>query len=99
MYRHDLTCDDINSGEKVNINIYSTKKEEFTVDYIKANSNLLLGLISTVVDINGVDQYDRRIGDVLVVSIPPEADFVIASSGTTPTPRSLKFDSDIVIEV
>ena len=100
LYRHYLHFTDSNSGDKVSVNTYSTKEEEFTVDYIKENLTLLKGLISTVLDItNNVVKFDMRIVNVEVTSIPPEVYFVISSDGTTPAPRQLIFDSDEVIEV
>ena len=100
LYRHYLHFTDNNSGDKVSVNTYSTKGEEFTVDYIKENLTLLNGLISTVLDItNNVVKFDMRIVNVEVTSIPPEVYFVINSDGTTPAPRQLIFDSDEVIEV
>lgn len=100
LYRHYLHFTDSSSGDKVSVNTYSTKEEEFTVDYIKENLTLLKGLISTVLDItNNVVKFDMRIVNVEVTNIPPEVYFVISSDGTTPAPRQLIFDSDEVIEV
>lgn len=98
LYRHNLTCSDINNNE-VDISTYSTKQEKFTVDYIKANPTCLNGSISTVVDENGQESFDRRIFRIEVDNIPPAADFVIESAGTTPVSRKLKLTSDNVIEV
>ena len=99
LYRHNLTCSDINNSQEVDISTYSTKKEKFTADYIKANPTCLNGSISTVVDENGQEKFDRRIFNIQVTDIPSAADFIINSAGTTPPSRSLKLTSDDVIEV
>ena len=99
LYRHNLTCSDINNSQEVDISTYSTKKEKFTADYIKANPTCLNGSISTVVDENGQESFDRRIFRIEVDNIPPAADFVIESAGITPVSRKLKLTSDNVIEL
>lgn len=99
LYRHNLTCSDINNSQEVDISTYSTKQAKFTVDYIKANPTCLNGSISTVVDANGQESFDRRIFRISVDNIPPATDFVIESAGTTPVSRQLKLTSDDVIEV
>lgn len=98
-YRHNLTCSDINNSQEVDISTYSTKQEKFTVDYIKAHPTCLNGSISTVVNENGQESFDRRIFRIEVDNIPPAADFVIESAGTTPVSRRLKLTSDNVIEL
>lgn len=99
LYRHNLTCSDINNSQEVDISTYSTKQEKFTVDYIKAHPTCLNGSISTVVNENGQESFDRRIFRIEVDNIPPAADFVIESAGNTPVSRQLKLTSDNVIEV
>lgn len=99
LYRHNLTCSDINNSQEVDISTYSTKQGKFTVDYIKANPTCLNGSISTVVNEDGQESFDRRIFRIEVDNIPPAADFVIESAGITPASRKLKLTSDNVIEL
>lgn len=98
LYMHTLTCSDYqNAGYTVYISAYSTKQEEFTLDYIKANPNCLKGAISVVVNGNGDASFDRVISEITTGS--SSFDFAISTFGTTPIDRNLNFTSDEVVEL
>ena len=100
LYMHTLTCSDYqNAGYIVYINAYSTKQEEFTIDYIKANPNCLKGAISVVVNDNGDASFDRVISGISVSDSGAPFDFSISTYGAAPIARQLNFTSDDVTEL
>ena len=100
LYMHSLTCSDYqNAGYTVYISAYSTKQEEFTLDYIKANPNCLKGAISVVVNDNGDASFDRVISGISVSNSGAPFDFSISTYGAAPIARQLNFTSDDVTEL
>lgn len=100
LYMHSLTCSDYqNTGYTVYISVYSTKQEEFTLDYIKANPNCLKGAISVVVNDNGDASFDRVISGISVSDSGAPFDFSISTYGAAPIARQLNFTSDDVTEL
>ena len=100
LYLHTLTCNDFEHGEyMVYINAYSTKQEEFTIDYIKANPTCLKGAISVVVNGNGDASFDRVISGISASDSGSSFDFSISTFGATPIARQLNFTSDDVTEL
>lgn len=100
LYMHSLTCSDYqNAGYTVYISIYSTKQEEFTLDYIKANPTCLKGAISVVVNDNGDASFDRVISGISVSDSGAPFDFSISTYGAAPIARQLNFTSDDVTEL
>ena len=88
LYMHTLTCSDYqNAGYIVYINAYSTKQEEFTLDYIKANPTCLKGAISVVVNDNGDASFDRVISGISVSDSGAPFDFSISTYGAAPIAR------------
>lgn len=100
LYMHSLTCSDYqNAGYTVYISAYSTKQEEFTLDYIKANPTCLKGAISVVVNDSGDASFDRVISGISVSDSGAPFDFSISTYGAAPIARQLNFTSDDVTEL
>lgn len=100
LYMHSLTCSDYqNAGYTVYISAYSTKQEEFTLDYIKANPTCLKGAISVVVKDNGDASFDRVISGISVSDSGAPFDFSISTYGAAPIARQLNFTSDDATEL
>ena len=100
LYMHSLTCSDYqNTGYTVYISVYSTKQEEFTLDYIKANPTCLKGAISVAVNDNGDASFDRVISGISVSDSGAPFDFSISTYGAAPIARQLNFTSDDVTEL
>lgn len=100
LYMHSLTCSDYqNTGYTVYISVYSTKQEEFTLDYIKANPTCLKGAISVVVNDSGDASFDRVISGISVSDSGAPFDFSISTYGAAPIARQLNFTSDDVTEL
>ena len=100
LYMHSLTCsDEQNAGYTVYISAYSTKQEEFTLDYIKANPTCLKGAISVVVNDSGDASFDRVISGISVSDSGAPFDFSISTYGAAPIARQLNFTSDDVTEL
>lgn len=98
LYAHTLSCTEYGGTNSYQIIAYSTKQEQFTLDYLKAHPTCLNSAISTVTNQDGSADFDRVIRDIGTGGLPPKA-FEIHSFGATPASTLLTFVSDTVVEL
>ena len=97
LYVHTLYCTEYGGENVYRIIAYSTKQEEFTLDYIKAHKTCLTSAMSTVINQNdGSVNFDRVIASI-DVSGTPQGTFRIYSFGATPAATLLTFVSDEMV--
>lgn len=99
LYMHLIETTNPSDNNQYFIGAYSTKRDKFTFDYIKANPTCLIGAISQKLDISdGSTTYDRQIQGINTEHLPANS-FEIQGGGVSPANMVVTFQSDAVTEL
>ena len=98
LYVHTLNCTEYGGTNSYHIIAYSTKQEQFTLDYLKAHPTCLNSAISTITNQDGSADFDRVISLIGTVGLPPKS-IEIRSFGATPAATILTVNSDSIVEL